>query len=286
MSSKKKTVITTIIAIALAAPMCVLVSRGLSSDKSIATAESETETIVHAVTVTDEMYQPERRNMKPMTVTTVETEDPPKTTTATTIATEKPTTTTTVTTETPVATETQPVVTMAPQEYRHFDMYVWAGDSRTVGFAACCGIAGESVLAKEGIGLNWCKENIESLYAVEGSNIVFNFGVNDLGNAYNYVDFYNSLPDEFLQKNQVFIMSVNPVDETIEKQKGYYVTNASIDNFNSILRDNLRSDIYFLDTNSYLKTIGISTWDGLHYNANTYQDILNYTIETITYVKE
>jgi hypothetical protein len=284
MSNKTRMIISICIALVFVVPMTIFVTRSLSEDKSIAADESTVATttattaVTTSTTVSEKKYELKTRKLKPITVTTT--------------VTSKPETTTATTTETTPATTTapkvkpKPAVTMAPQEYRHFDHYVWAGDSRTVGFAACCGIAGKSVLAKEGIGLNWCKENINSLYSLEKCNIIFNFGVNDLGNVYNYVDFYNNLPDEFLKKNQVFIMSINPVDENIEKQKGYSVTNASIDNFNNILRDNLRKDIYFLDVNAYLKNIGISSWDGLHYNASTYQDILNYTIKTITYVKE
>lgn len=283
MSSKTRMIISICIALVFVVPMTIIATRSLSEDKSItadeSTAVTATTTVVAtSTTVSEKTYKPETRKLKPITVTSTTT-NKPETTTA-------KTTETTPATTTASETKPKPVVTMAPQEYRHFNYYVWAGDSRTVGFAACCGIAGESVLAKEGIGLDWCKENVNSLYSLEGCNIIFNFGVNDLGNVYSYVDFYNNLPDEFLQKNQVFIMSINPVDENIEKQKGYSVTNASIDNFNSILRDNLRKDIYFLDVNAYLKNIGISTWDGLHYNASTYQDILNYVIETITYVKE
>ena len=287
MSSKTRMIISVCIALVFVVPMTTIATRSLSEDKSIAADESTaattaTTTVTTGTTVAEEKYELETRKLKSITVTTTVTSEPETTTETTTTAVPE---TTPAATTTPVI-ETQPVATMPPQEYRHFDYYVWAGDSRTVGFAACCGIAGESVLAKEGIGLDWCRENINSLYSLEGCNIIFNFGVNDLGNVYSYVDFYNDLPDEFLQKNQVFVMSINPVDEAIERQKGYSVTNASIDNFNNILRDNLRNDIYFLDVNAYLKNIGINTWDGLHYNASTYQDMLNYIVETITYIKE
>lgn len=286
MSNKIKTVILFITAMVITIPMYTIVCNGLTSEERSTISNNETSETTNSM---PDVHPNNAIRLKSVTKTT------PVTTTVTTFTTETTsiavTTTTTAieTTATTVATitpEPQPAVTAEPREYRHFDLYFWAGDSRTVGFAACCGINEVSVLAKEGIGLSWCQENFESIKDIKGSNIIFNFGVNDLGNVYNYIDFYNNLPDEFLKDNQIFIMSVNPVDENTESQYGYYITNGDIDNFNETLKNGLREDIYFLDTNSYLKSKGFSTWDGLHYNPNTYQDILNYTIETITYTND
>lgn len=179
-------------------------------------------------------------------------------------------------------TKTMTPVKQNPQEYRHFDNYIWAGDSRTVGLASDCGISEDFILAKEGMGLDWCKNNIAYLNSTKECNIVFNFGVNDLENVHDYVDFYNNLPDEFLTNNQIFIMSVNPVNETAESKHGYSVTNANIDEFNNILYKSLRKEICYLDTNSYLKNTGFGTQDGLHYDTKTYQKLLTYTVDIIT----
>lgn len=237
--------------------------------------------------------------------TVIKADEPVVTTTVTTsaepvmytVSTEKlkPIVTEAVTTvpATSVLTTTTPVMTTVPVEvvetvvetpvtddisYPYHDSWLWIGDSRTVGMSQFVSI---TRFAECGMGLNWFLENAETIYEYRDQTIVINLGVNDLGNVYNYLNTFRNMPEEFVQSNYIYIMSVNPVDEVKERQYGYIVSNAAIENFNSIIRDNLRDDFYFIDTYSYLINDGFSTVDGLHYDGNTYIKIHDFMIDTI-----
>lgn len=159
------------------------------------------------------------------------------------------------------------------KKYRHFNKYIWVGDSRTEGMANSISI---EYLAAGGKGLSWCKENMPEIYNRKGYNIIINFGINDLGNLNNYINYYNSLPEDFIKNNQIFILSVNPVDETTAAQFGYTVKNSMIKLFNEEIQKNLRKDIYFIDGYTYMQNNGFVTEDGVHYNNTTYVKIYNY----------
>ena len=72
----------------------------------------------------------------------------------------------------------------------------------------------------------------------------------------------------------------------IQTQKGIFidlqVTNEDIANFNNILYNNLPSETGWIETNSYLLESGYSTQDGVHFDAETYQKIFNYTMEVLS----
>lgn len=204
------------------------------------------------------------------------------TTTSTTTSTTSTTSTTTTTTTT---TTTEPETTFvyetdAPRSYEHFDNYLWVGHSRIVGLANSVGI---EYYGQVGSGISYLNSIRDSLLQYSGYNIIFNAGINDYGNINSYINFFNSLPDEFLVNNRIFVMSENPVDEAKERSYGYSVTNSTIEWFNENLKNNLRDDIYFINTYGYLMNNGYDTADGIHYRSNTYIDIYNYMINTINY---
>lgn len=162
--------------------------------------------------------------------------------------------------------------------YKHYDRSIWVGDSRTNGLAGTVSI---EYLAEDSKGLVWCKEHLPELYTRKGYNIIINFGVNDLGNLDNYINYYNSLPEDFVKNNQIFILSVNPVDEQVASSKGYSVKNATIEWFNDAMESNLKSNIYFLDSYDYLTKTGFNTTDGVHYTNDTYLKINNFVKKAI-----
>lgn len=215
------------------------------------------------------------------TTTSTTTTTTVTTTTTTEETTTEPETTTTTTTTTLPAEHIELEIPAEPEEvkpYYYYGEWVWIGDSRTVGLSNCVSI---DSFAKGSMGLNWFIENSETIYAYRYKTIVINLGVNDLGNVWNYVNAFNNMPDEFIQNNCIYIMSVNPVDEAMERRYGYSVRNESIEFFNDNLRDNLREELYFMDCYNYLQNIGFSTADGVHYTYNTYVDIYNYMITSV-----
>ena len=146
---------------------------------------------------------------------------------------------------------------------------IFVGDSRFVLMSeACEGMEG-SYVCKYGMGLVWLQTKLPTLYNEKGKKIVINMGVNDLGNIERYLEFYNTLPDDFVADNKVIIMTVNPVDEAVGKKFGIYTTNASINVFNERMKKGLRNDMYILDSNSYMTRSGFEAYDGLHYSENT-----------------
>ena len=162
----------------------------------------------------------------------------------------------------------------------HYDKWIWVGDSRTVGMSLYISM---TYLAKSSMGLEWFKTVANELYDLEGYNIILNFGINDMHNINSYINFYNNMPAQVFEKNKVFIMAVNPVDEAREAETGYLAQNSMIEWFNQNMKANIRNDIDFIDTYEYLTKTGFDTVDGVHYDGNTYIKIYNFMTETITY---
>ena len=161
--------------------------------------------------------------------------------------------------------------------------YVFVGDSRFVGMkGAVKSKAGNDIefVAKVGEGLSWLKKQAPDLYQKTGKTIIFNFGVNDLHNASKYVDFYNSMPEEFMKKNTLVFMTVNPVDEAKEAEHGYKIKNKDIEKFNNKMKSGLdKQYFHIIDTNTYIQLKDFKTTDGLHYNNDTYKLIFKYAVK-------
>ena len=144
--------------------------------------------------------------------------------------------------------------------------YLFVGDSRTVGLDAC--VSGISSKAKVGAKVDYLQSILSDVTKTRKKNVIFNFGVNDLGNINKYITVYKSLPKDFIKNNNVIIMSVNPTDGST-----YGSWNTDIDKFNAKMKKNLPSGVKYLDTNSTLKKEGFSTRDGVHYKEVTYKRI-------------
>ena len=144
--------------------------------------------------------------------------------------------------------------------------YLFVGDSRTVGLDAC--VSGISSKANVGAKVDYLQSILSDVTKTRKKNVIFNFGVNDLGNINKYITVYKSLPKDFIKNNNVIIMSVNPTDGS-----KYGSWNTDIDKFNAKMKKNLPSGVKYLDTNSTLKKEGFSTRDGVHYKEVTYKRI-------------
>ena len=112
-----------------------------------------------------------------------------------------------------------------------YSKVIFVGDSRTAGIQATLKkqmsssvTNGVSFVANPGKGLSWFRDTgyaqlIEEIDKTEGSKpiaVIFNLGVNDLGNAGNYVSYMTSIASTLKSKNcKLFYMSVNPINSTM-----------------------------------------------------------------------
>ena len=157
---------------------------------------------------------------------------------------------------------------------------IYMGDSRTNGLKLYGGLSSdEQVFAKDGGGYSDFLEHINSVNSVisngKSYNIVLNYGVNDLSNSSKYCEKYKSFINSVNSKNNVYVMSVNPVNDSGSK----FAKNASIESFNSTIK----SCISGLKNVKYCDVYGstsISNWtskylssDSIHYNTEGYKYI-------------
>jgi len=152
---------------------------------------------------------------------------------------------------------------------------LFIGDSRFVGMEEA-NTNGYTFFCEVGKGYSWYIDNLDKIESLISDNtiIIFGLGVNDLSNIENYLKLKNS---EYF--DQIYYLSVNPVDEVKEAEYGYTVTNNSIDSFNSRVQEVFKDR--YIDTNSVLKESGFETKDGLHYTEETYTDIYEYIINNL-----
>ncbi|MCR5155957.1 MAG: SH3 domain-containing protein [Butyrivibrio sp.] len=157
--------------------------------------------------------------------------------------------------------------------------YVFVGDSRTVQMQMAVGSSDKAYIAKVGEGYSWFKNTALSqipAYAGNGTTMIINFGVNDLGNVSKYISLINSNIDAWTEAGiTVYYAAVTPVGDCTT------VSNAQIESFNSRMQSELDPRIKWLDGYSYLTQTGFSTADGLHYNKDTYRSLYSYYMSVI-----
>ena len=126
--------------------------------------------------------------------------------------------------------------------------------------------------------------------------MIFNLGVNDPGNMYEYVSYLQQIAGTLKQKNcKLFFMSVNPVNSrTIEYMgKNAIRKEEVIRRFNSVVSSGTSGNYTYIDTYSFLLQNGYSTDiggagsdygvdDGLHYTTKTYKRIFKYCLDYLT----
>ncbi len=126
-----------------------------------------------------------------------------------------------------------------------------------------------SCVAKSAMGYNWLVSDaigmVNALSSSKKKYIVNNLGVNDLYHVDKYISKYTELANGSWKNYMIFLLSVNPT-------KGKYDDrNSKINEFNVKLKDlaNRYTNIHYCDSNSYLKSHGFGSSDGLHYDNDT-----------------
>lgn len=160
------------------------------------------------------------------------------------------------------------------------NLLIYMGDSRIVGMMSSITNKSITYIAQSGAGYSWLVDSAipELANKIEGKKfIVLAFGVNDLGNAANYLTKYQELKDTYPNVN-IYIMSVNPVDEAKEAENGYTVTNESIENFNETMKNSFGEN--YIDVYDQIKD-NFETEDGVHYTTETYKKIHEIVINYI-----
>ncbi|MBP3457304.1 MAG: C40 family peptidase [Bacilli bacterium] len=160
------------------------------------------------------------------------------------------------------------------------NLLIYMGDSRIVGMMSSITNKSITYIAQSGAGYSWLVDSAipELANKIEGKKfIVLAFGVNDLGNAANYLTKYQELKDTY-PNVKIYIMSVNPVDEAKEAENGYTVTNESIENFNETMKNSFGEN--YIDVYAQIKD-NFETEDGVHYTTETYKKIHEIVINYI-----
>ena len=151
---------------------------------------------------------------------------------------------------------------------------ILVGDSRIVQMKNSVGENPCTWIAESGKGYKWFNENavarIDNCVG-KGSKILINLGVNDPGNLNNYLSLVNAKADEWAGKGAtVYYASVNPVWDNP------YVTEEQVEYFNSQMKNGLNGNVHWIDSHSYLNTIGYKLVDGLHFSSETNQNLYAY----------
>ncbi|MBE5927050.1 MAG: SGNH/GDSL hydrolase family protein [Lachnospiraceae bacterium] len=179
--------------------------------------------------------------------------------------------------------ETNKVIISEERGNINVSKYIFLGDSRFYGMEMFA--EPEDVFIYEiGEGYHFMMNHLaeaKSHIVDEDSVMIIGMGVNDFrANADNYITAINQLADENVC--QIYYMLVNPVDDAIIEQNGYGITNAELDEFNTKMIQGLNDNVKIIDANTYLKTYGYNTEDGLHYDAETYKSIYEYIKVCVT----
>lgn len=181
------------------------------------------------------------------------------------------------------AQETAPAADNQPQEtaevkpvteVKNVAGVIFVGDSRFVQMQESVGENSCTWIAENSKGYKWFSENavgrIDNCVG-QGSKILINLGVNDTKNIQNYLALVNAKAEEWTSKGAtVYYSSVNPVWENP------YVTEEQVQYFNSQLQGGLSGNIHWIDSHSYLNSIGYKLVDGLHYSDETYRNLYAY----------
>lgn len=146
----------------------------------------------------------------------------------------------------------------------------YVGDSRTNGLKNAVGGSAAYFIAKDSQGYSWLKSTAYSrvktwLKSNPSGVVIFNFGVNDLYNIQNYINYYKNTVIAENPGKSIYFMTVNPVNGDP------YATNTEIKSFNKKMASSFPNRI--IDTYS---NVSFTTVDGVHYNNATYKAIHQY----------
>lgn len=128
--------------------------------------------------------------------------------------------------------------------------------------------------AQVGEGLSWLNSNVSEITQTskDYDAIVMSLGVNDIANKQKYVAKMKELAEGPWKGKQVYFTAVNPVGSAYKTIPNM---NRKIDEFNAYVKNNLPSNVHFIDTNTYFKNNCNCKYDGLglHYDADTNKKI-------------
>lgn len=168
----------------------------------------------------------------------------------------------------------EPEKVQAVTEVKNVAGVILVGDSRFVQMQENVGENGCTWIAENGKGYNWFNETAVARIdgcVGKGSKILINLGVNDPGHVNDYVALVNAKAAEWTGKGAtVYYASVNPVWDNP------YTTEEQVVYFNSQMQAGLSGDVHWIDSHGYLDSIGYKLVDGLHFNAETYQNLYAY----------
>ena len=154
---------------------------------------------------------------------------------------------------------------------------VFIGDSRFVQMKEAVDPTPWVWIAESGKGYDWFVEKgLSRADNVIGTNsrVIINLGVNDVRNADKYIALFNRKAAEWTARGaRVYYASVNPV------WTNPYVSREQVEAFNLKLQTSLNLWITWVDSYSYLQTVGCRIVDGLHYDTPGYQVIYAYYME-------
>ena len=157
-------------------------------------------------------------------------------------------------------------------------LYVFVGDSRTVGMENVTDDANYIFIGEVGSGFKYLKEtaypqviDLISQNPKKDICVIFNSGVNDLGNKEKYIEFYNEVFKEN-EKANLFFASVTPVSDNEVYSWSANDFNKEITEFNLSMREIFENK--YIDTSDFLNTTGFHAKDGLHYCNEDYRRIM------------
>lgn len=148
--------------------------------------------------------------------------------------------------------------------------WVFVGDSRTVGLGTS--VKNLDYIAKVGAGYTFLSAQLANIKKYHNKNVVFWFGVNDLGNIDNYIKTYNELYTS-MTDCKIIVATVGPTCGNYAKLM------PDIQDFNAALKQGLNPGITVVDVFSEMTKYKYTSPDGLHYNSKTYELIYNFITE-------
>lgn len=158
--------------------------------------------------------------------------------------------------------------------------YCFIGDSRFVGMEQAIDTDEEIIwVNRNGANINFYWQNRDYISSLDRDTvIIYELGVNDL-NSNGCIEALQDL--ENLGFKHIYFTSVTPVNEAKEAVYGYIVKNTWIEEFNSIVRNNIPYSVASMDSYEYLLNMGFDTLDGVHYTNYTYQILFDNIMKSL-----
>ena len=178
-------------------------------------------------------------------------------------------------------------------KFSGYDGLILVGDSRTEYMSKQTGITANYpntvFIGLAGSGYDYLKNDAMpqlKRYLNNGKRyiVVFNHGVNDLGDLSKYKSLYSTVINNSAYCNHRFIfMSVNPVFDGCRVDRsgsGTGTTNTKIRDFNKTMKSFFGA-VSYIDCYSYMIKTGYDSYDGIHYAPQTNKMIMQYILSSV-----